>query len=423
LTLLTTKEKDPDKLKKYAHLLFKQALIQTIVYDVCDFAVEGQITKETTDTIKALQEDLEKYPEVFRTFKNAEYEFFEQINLDTLSTDAFTNQFKNKNFIYNLSRLCREFIREIEIKWITRNRNTQIKDLDKVKSDLIKEMQNQNNTKKLSAEEQKEIDAAIEELTKTLLEQQKYFKSQKGFGYERIAGYEKEKEIFTQKFILPVSLAGSDIEAKAPGAILLYGPTGVGKTALTRAIAEQAKCKFLPFKDADTVEELAKRLEELKKDAEDSNLHTVIKIDEFDDYGSDPEAAKLFKEFIQEAPNHNITLFLTTNNPLDIDENLLKETLNIPINPADKENILAVLRFYAPDIEVHELEEIANKLEKKAGNRAYSNSQIKKLCSSIKNDDTTRKQKIMLKLIDTLVPEITEEKLAKFKSEKESLKG
>lgn len=422
LTLLVTKEKDPENLKKYAKSLFKQTLIQTAVYDLCDFAVEGQITKEATDTIKEIQEDLEKYPEVFRTFQNAEHEFFEKINLDTLTTDAFTDQFKNRTFVYNLSGTCRQFVREFEEKWVARKRQGQLKELNASRLELLKAMQNGVNPQNLSSEEQKEIDMALQELAKTLLKQQEYFKSQKGFGYERIAGYEQEKEIFTQKFVLPLSLVASDVDAMAPGAILLYGPTGVGKTALTRAIAEQAKCKFLPFKDVDTVEELAQSLEEIKKTADNSNRHTVIKIDEFDDYGADPEAAKLFKWFIQDAPNHNITLFLTTNNPLDIDKDLLKETLNIPINPPDKKNIMAVLKFYAPDLEEHEVEQIADKLDERAGNRAFSNSQIKGLCQMIKTGDTISKQEIMLKLVDKLVPEITKEKLAKFKSEKESLK-
>ena len=102
LSLITSKEKDPQKIKQQAKATFKQLLIQTAVYELCDNAVKGQISKEATATIKDMQENLEKYPEVFRVFQNAEHEFFEKINLDTLNSEAFTNKFKNKTFVYNL---------------------------------------------------------------------------------------------------------------------------------------------------------------------------------------------------------------------------------------------------------------------------------------------------------------------------------
>lgn len=56
---------------------------------------------------------------------------------------------------------------------------------------------------------------------------------------ERIAGYGVEKDKVTRMLVEPIQLSKKDETVKVPPAIMLYGATGVGKTAFLDAIVEQ----------------------------------------------------------------------------------------------------------------------------------------------------------------------------------------
>lgn len=295
LTLIASQEKDPKKIKEMASKIFRQCMIQTVCYEFANTAVKGSISKEATEAIKDMQENLAKYPEVYRVIINKEHEFFEQINIDTLKSDAFTNQFVNRTFVTNLSRFCKEAVREVEYAWVNRNgaknQAELIKAIDEKRREQEKGKQIDSS---LTPEEKAEYERAIQELQDILDRQKQIMTMRDNFGYGRIAGYENEKEILTQKFITPLSLQETSLQSKIPNAFLLYGPTGVGKSELVKAVAEQGKCRLVQFSDADSIEELNKFLEQQIKRAKNSDRHFVIQIDEFDEFGSDDELSDFF---------------------------------------------------------------------------------------------------------------------------------
>ena len=415
---------NPKAIKERAKELFKQSLIQATVYELCDQTVSATISKEAQETIKDMQENLEKYPDVYKVFIEKEHEFFEQINIDSLSGDAFTRQFKNRTFVYNLQNFSNAAVREFMHAWVNRkNAKNAAAILAATKGTKREQARAKEIDNILNNEQEKEVAKKMNEINSFIALQKDYYKSEKGFGYGRIAGYEKIKDELTQKFIMPLGLEAAGSYTTAPSAILLYGPTGVGKTELSRAVSEQGKCLMPRFKDPDNIDELSKELENIRREAKNASAHTVIKIDEFDDYGSDKEAAKIFAEFIKNCAEDKITLILTTNEPLDIDKSILKQTINIPILPPDKSDMLQVIKFYFNEFDNHECNMLADALIKKAGNNAYSNSQIKYLSSAALYANSSKNIDNVLELVKKLPPEITKTDIEKVNKEEKELQG
>lgn len=416
--LFSSKETDPEKIVKHAKAIFKQSLITAAVYQLCDITVEQSITREATETIKDIQENLEKYPEVYHTVINAEHEFFEKVNIDTLSADVFTRQFKNKTFVHNLAIFSNYWVNEISQAIVNRNRAKQARKISDAQKSINQENQKRKEIESmLSPEEQAEIQRQAKELEAIMQSQKEFYKSEKGFGYGRIAGYKNIKGDLTLKFIQPVSTKDTGLASKIPNAILFFGPTGVGKSELARALAEQGKCLMPRFKDPENAQELHNELDFIVEKAKNGKRHSVLIIDEFDDYGSDPEGAKIFADFIKDCAQNNITLLLTTNNPLDIDKNILSQTINIPIGIPSKKDASEVLKFYLENIEQGECDEIADAIMEKSQNSAFSNSQIKSMCIKAMCQDSTNLKDRMIQLVKSTSPEITKKELDKFNNE------
>lgn len=416
--LFSTNEKDPQKIAARAKSIARQTLINAAIYQLCDVTVEHNITKEAAETIKDIQENLEKYPEVYHTVINAEHEFFEKVNIDTLSADAFTRQFKNKTFVHNLAIFSNYWVNEISQAIVNRNRAKQAREINDTQKKINYENQKGKEIKNiLSPEEQAEVQTRVEELEAFIHSQKEFYKSEKGFGYGRIAGYENIKGDLTQKFIQPLSMKDTDFGGIIPNAILFFGPTGVGKSELARAITEQGKCFMLRFKDPDDVQELQEELDSITQKAKDKKGHSVAVIDEFDDYGSDPEGARVFADFIKDCAQNNITLLLTTNNPLDIDKSILKQTINIPVGVPGKKDVSEVLRFYLKDLKQDEADEVVHEIMQKAQNGAFSNSQLKELCARAARGGDVNLKDNMIQLVKAMPPEISKKELDKFNRE------
>ena len=422
--LFSTKETDPQKIAARAKAILRQSLISAAVYQLCDITVEQNITKEAAETIKDIQENLDKYPEVYHAVINAEHEFFEKINIDTLSAEAFTRQFKNKTFVHNLSNFSNNMLNEVSTAIVNRNRAKQAQKINDAQKKINDEKQKRKEIENiLTPEEQAEVEKQVKELEALMRSQKEFYKSEKGFGYGRIAGYNHIKSDLTQKFIQPVSTKDTDFGGNIPNAILFFGPTGVGKSELARAMAEQGKCLMPRFKDPDDTAELQEELDSIVRKAKNEKRHCVVIIDEFDDYGSDPEGARIFANFIEDCAQNNITLLLTTNNPLDIDKSILRQTINIPVGTPGKKDVSEVLRFYLEDLTQDESDEIVEAIIKKAQDSAFSNSQIKSMCARAIRKDSANLKDAMIQLVQTTPPEISKKELDEFNKEIIEIKG
>lgn len=424
LTMLATREKDPKKLKKAASEIFRNCLIQTVSYELANTMVKAEVSKEASETILDMQKNLEKYPEVYRIIINKEHEFFENINIDTLKYDEFINQFTNKVFVNNLSRFCREMIREVQYTWVDRKRGKNLKDIiDAFKKADDASQKGKKINASITDKEKEEFKRAMDEMKKILAIQADYMGAKDNFGYGRIGGYEDVKSALTESLISPLSLQNTSIAAPIPKAILLYGPTGVGKTELAKAVAEQGKCKLIPFDDVETTTELKEWLDDKFIEAKNASRHYIIQIDEFDDFCEDKETAKVFEDYIKKAQDNNVTFILTTNNPLDIDNEILQETINIPVGPAGKKDISSVLKHYTDGLNEQDYIELTQKIQDCSKIGAYSNTQIKNICLFAKIGGNSNTKEKMLQLIQAKKPEIRQENIDKFNMEIEQIRN
>lgn len=65
--------------------------------------------------------------------------------------------------------------------------------------------------------------------------------SAKGGVLDRIAGYDKVKDEIKVKFVDKLAKSKDDPKTEVPGCVILYGPTGTGKTTFLQGIADQSK--------------------------------------------------------------------------------------------------------------------------------------------------------------------------------------
>jgi len=240
-------------------------------------------------------------------------------------------------------------------------------------------------------------------------------------GFSQLAGYDYEKGTLREGFIDSVDdeKAGIVPCIKIPNAILLYGPTGCGKTTFANALMDETGCNLEKischgFSQNDKENKLIEQLIGYKKYDEYGNkikikglldvaqenflntkIRTIILIDEFDRFfGKDVTSKfiKTLKGIMEEcSENNHVTLFLTTNAPLKIPyelRNSHRTGITINLDPPNKENTIAVLEHYFKDCEIEELDynKIINELFKFAPDELYSNSQLRSICE-IATDD------------------------------------
>lgn len=183
-----------------------------------------------------------------------------------------------------------------------------------------------------------------------------------------IAGYENEKKYLRQAFVdaMAAEYAGKDV--KIPNGLILHGPTGCGKTAIARALAEETFCEVFDLPTSTEPPHFNKIISEQLNIAKqrylDNGIRTIIIVNEMDKYLDADErnadnlaAMKGILDFCADKPDpekkdgrFGTTFIFTTNHPAKIDTDLFlrpeKIEERIKLMPPEGKNFEAVLKHY-----------------------------------------------------------------------------
>ncbi len=387
--LILAKDKSPENMKELAKNAFKQAFLRASVYEICDLAVDETITQNAKETIEQMSENLEEYPEVFEAFEKAENNFIKNLNIDKLDSEEFRRQFKNKRFVFDTTNLVRGDLKEFSTAWRNRKNKLQARQILNSQEEMNKlNKQREINSTLIDTTDKKEIESSVNEMIRELSLAKELLSKKDGFGYGRIAGYEKQKDLLTTKMILPISQDKEGLFSQLPQ-ILFYGPTGTGKSTMALALAEQARCRGEKFKtlypDEILLSKLTKKIEMAEKLYKDQNKRTILLIDEVDNLNEKPKTLEFIKNFIEnEAKDKHVSFIFTTNNPSIVDSELMNLSTKIAMGPASDEDIKEILEYYLSKNSIPNLNynKIQKELKDTTNDASYSNSQIEEISNN-----------------------------------------
>ena len=415
------------KKKEYFKNLIKVSLLNTIFYEVLNIPEESLIKEEAMAAIEKIKQDIENSPEVFQEFQKIQQDIVCKLNIDNINTRDFVKQFKNKEFVTNLAYTTGETINIIADKWRKRNFATLKESNARTKEKLEKEkIRSVLLNSQITSEQKKELD---KELNIIISQTKEYMlnKTRANHALSRIAGYDSIKTLLNTIYLSPVK---NKDENAIPNLLLFYGPSGVGKTVLGSALAEDAGTKFKNktlglYDETRMLDWIKQKLIEGKETYKTSKRFSIIQLNEFEDFLNNNE--KLLNEFLKLiddcSKTYHTTIFLTTNNPLLINPKILKKVdLTIPIGVASKNDIRDIVKYYVNDREIEEynLDEIINEFDRLKPDYMYSNAQIENIIDK-KLPKNKCSQNDFINIIRSVKPCITKEVNEKFENEKKFL--
>jgi len=321
-----------------------------------------------------------------------------------------------------------------------------IDSIDGVKPSVGKKVQILNSAMALANESMDKISKAEEQyrvVNKAEEDTEVIGQRKNDFGMTKIAGYKGDMRVIYERFIDEVEKEKRGEEADVFGSILFFGPSGNGKTYMTKAVAQETGCKIvhirpgLPTEPGAREETLKEILEEAQKAEErfqNGEGRTILFIDEVDNLISKTSpVTKEFEEFIKTCSNkYHCTVFAATNNPLNLGVNMKDEdvfTIKMAIDPPNVENATAVFKYQLKgypkgEVDYEELaQELFNQEELRKGQ--FNNRQILNICKgAYKNrEGEVLKQSDIIKYMQEMPakPEISDEIGEKFSNEYEEL--
>lgn len=425
--VLTTKNLDEKSKKEYFKNLVGMALMNTLFYETLNIPEDSIIRDDALLAIQKMQEELNNTPEVFKEFQEIQQKIIDDLHLENLNTRDFIKQFKDKDLLINLAFTTGEATNILADKW--RKRNLSMLNEANAAADAKREKEKARAeyiNSKLTPEQKKELD---NELNKIVLRTKEDLinKTKSNHALGRIAGYAGTKALLNTVYIAPVKNKDENV---VPNLLLFYGPSGLGKTAIGAAIAEDAGTKFKNKtigmgNEKKTLEWLKKRLEEGEENYNANKRFSIIQLNEFDDFLND--TPDLLDDFLQlvdnSAKKYHTTIFLTTNNPLLINKKILdKVELTIPMGVASKSDIREIVQYYVNNREIdgYNLDEITDEFENVKPDYMYSNAQIENIIEK-KLPKNQCNQNDFINTIRSVKPCITKEINEKFENEQKIL--
>lgn len=202
--------------------------------------------------------------------------------------------------------------------------------------------------------------------------------------FDDVAGADEAvEELYEIKDFLQNPARFQAVGARIPKGVLLYGPPGMGKTLLARAVAGEAGVPFYTISGSDFVEMFvgvgASRVRDLFKEAK-ANSPAIIFVDEIDAVGQrrgqgmgggHDEREQTLNQLLVEMdgfdPKTNVILIAATNRPDMLDPALLRPgrfDRQVGVDAPDKAGRLKILQVHAkgkPLAESVDLEIVARK--------------------------------------------------------------
>ena len=365
-------------------------------------------------------------------------EFYTKLNMDKISSEAFTRQFKNRTFLMEFSSFANSKIRDFARAW-ERRENQKINQKKKEHQSQIQEEgkkskeledKNKNIPNVPNQKEIQDILARENEIYQNLAKSN-------AFGYSKIAGYDEEKG-FLKGYLSSLSDINTCDSEDLVNSILFFGPRGNGKTTFASAISDEFGMNALGVpttsrKDK-AYQRLLKKLNDAKKHWENEQRNSIILVDECTAFMTpaknreEQEYNEKIAKLIENAANeYHAILFFTTNYPDKIDKMFLdheKMPIIIPLDPPDNKNALEVFKYYIEndDFDYEKIMSLFNEMCKKY-NSKYSNGQIKNMVEMAKSlNDGTINIDVLATVIKETKPEISKDDIEYFEKSKEQLK-
>ncbi|MBQ8476837.1 AAA family ATPase [bacterium] len=290
---------------------------------------------------------------------------------------------------------------------------------------------------KIRQEDAKLFDLIAHPPKAPVIEPEKPLPHYKRKGFDRVVGYEHEKEVLQKVFISRIKREKEGEDVGVYGSILFFGPYDNGKSSMINAVAQETGCEVEEHTAyVAEYEELYEYLDDLMAIAneaqerfEKDRTRTIIFIDEIDKVINDysPIKAAMINFLKHCSKDYHCTVFASTNNPRSMgfdtkDHRLF--TVRMSIDPADREVKKGIFEHYLIGRELGEIDydkivdrvlEIEN-----SKNAKFSNGQLREICGSylgqFMSDETVTTETVLNAINNYSVPpKITPELQEKFK--------
>ena len=301
-------------------------MIIPITYNIQNNSIQHLINKKTNVSFGALYRESDIPDNINDLIKDAQQRKFDEYDTLPKAYDTITTEYNNnvkkhkKSFFFSRSKVAKDqLIYYSKLEGIKAAENAFLKKIDMHLKDLrlIK--------KNLEAK-----DGAIDELNQLknieaqllMAKEIKEAQLNSQIGLNSLGGYDEVKGFIRKIFINEVTKEKAKMQSIVPNAILLYGPTGCGKSKLVDAIASEIypdkSIKEKYFINIDTSDDpdevidcINTALENAYENFKSTNNRTIILLDEIEAIANnkDPETTEAIKAALESANENYCTFF------------------------------------------------------------------------------------------------------------------